>query len=96
MSEQEKCLEKHTSIQIPDDEWVCPKCGVGPEGKRGKDGFIIEDGPNLSCNLLHNNDELWCGCCEYRTSGKTLAAQYIKKNNLVTCPHCKGKGLVKR
>ena len=90
------CSAKHTKYQPTDEEFCCPKCGatVGH--------FCVDDGPNLDCDLLHDEDELNCygepgamGCpAQYGTTGKAFAALVVKKKNIQTCPTCKGKGYV--
>lgn len=96
MAEVKKvCTFKHTKYQPTDEEFHCPKCKA-PGGD-----FCVDDGPNLECDLLHDEDILNCygkggaGCpAEYGITGKAFAAALVKKNNLVPCKHCKGKGLV--
>lgn len=86
------CPHKHTKYQPTDEEWKCPKCGA-----TAVDGFIIEDGPNEDeCPSLHNDDFIRCSRCDYETSGKAFAAYVMKKNSLVPCPCCKGKGMVNK
>ena len=92
------CPVKHTKCQIPDEDFKCPNCGAGV-----LNGFWIDesaDGSYDNCELLHENDLICCIQCEktgnrYEWSGKQFAAYYQKKANLVPCPCCKGKGLVK-
>lgn len=93
------CNARHTKYQPTDEEFRCPKCGAGPE-----EGFIIDDSPedaDSDCGLLHEDDCIVCNNCKTEHhrdtdySGKSYAALMVKKNNLVPCPHCKGKGLVK-
>jgi hypothetical protein len=86
------CAAKHAVPQIPDSEWLCPKCGVSPEG-----GFVIDESDETSdddCPLLHGMDSIICSC-GFGTSGKKLAQDYAKKKGLVRCEHCKGAGMVK-
>ena len=88
------CPAKHTKYQPTMEEFRCPRCGAGPEDK---DPFYIQDGAEGSdedCELLHNQDALGCNRCEYGCLGQTLAAQIVKRKNLVPCSCCKGTGLV--
>jgi len=94
------CNAKHIKYQPTDEEFRCPKCGAGPE-----EGFVIENPDETAhdaCGLLHEKDWIACNNCETEYhrdtfySGKQYAALMVKKNNLVPCPHCKGKGLVRR
>lgn len=90
------CDAKHTKYQPSDEEFCCPKCGA----KCGE--FCVDDGPNLDCPLIHDDDHLACygkrkvaSCPDgYGTSGKAFAAALQRKKGLVPCSHCKGKGLV--
>jgi DNA-directed RNA polymerase subunit RPC12/RpoP len=102
MSEEEEaknirkaCGFKHTKYQPTDAEFNCPKCGA----KVGD--FCVDEGPNMPCPDLHDEDSLVCygkdgkGCRgQYYVSGKAFAAMVLKKNDLVPCEHCKGKGFV--
>jgi len=86
-----KCIAKHTMYQPTDEEWKCPKCGSGDEH------FDIQEPAEFSsddCVQLHVNDELSCYNCGYGISGKEFASRLQKQKNLVTCPCCKGSGLV--
>lgn len=91
------CDQKHTRYQPTEAEFKCPKCGA----KSGH--FCVDDGPNLECDLLHDDDDLVCfgkdhnNACpaRYRASGKAFAAMLVKQNSLVKCEHCKGTGFVK-
>jgi hypothetical protein len=90
------CEAKHTKYQPTGEEFRCPRC-------RAESGdFYIDDGPNVECELLHDEDRLVClgkdsgGCpSEYETSGRAFAAALVKKKNLVPCSHCKGTGYEK-
>lgn len=89
------CQHKHTKYQPTNEEWRCPRCGATAE-----QGFIIyesiNDMDNIECELLHPEDYLHCGKCGLDTSGKAFAAFVVKKNSLVVCPTCKGKGMVNK
>ena len=84
------CAVVHTKYQPTEEEWKCPKCGVGSSL------FYIEDPADKTddCDLLHNDDGLYCHGCDYGISGKTFDAKIQKQRNLVSCLHCKGTGLV--
>jgi DNA-directed RNA polymerase subunit RPC12/RpoP len=87
-----KCMAKHTKYQPTDEEWKCPKCGSDNEH------FYIEgftEGSDDDCDLLHDKDEIGCDNCGHGISGKLFASRLQRKHNLITCPHCKGKGLIK-
>lgn len=89
------CPHKHTKYQPTDEEWRCPKCGA-----TAQEGFIIYESINdmdtIECELLHPEDFLFCEKCNLETSGKAFAAFVVKKNSLVICPTCKGKGMVNK
>lgn len=89
------CEQQHARYDPPIAEFNCPKCGA-------KAGDLCVDEPvggwddpdHAECEKLHDKDQLTCLKCNYRTTGKALAALLMKKRNLVPCPHCKGKGVV--
>jgi len=80
------CKFKHTKVQVPDKDYICPKC-------KSTEFFIIEC-ENYDCEKLHNNDFIQCEDCGYEISGSRFASIYIKKQHLVKCSHCKGTGFV--
>lgn len=91
------CTLKHIKFQPKDDEWKCPKCGCGSDdGENGKPGFYVDDSENFNCDLIHELDYLRCGQCGYDASGKQYYKDMMTKLNMVTCPHCKGTGLIKK
>ena len=85
-----KCDRKHCRAQVPDEEFVCPRCGETPAG-----AFVLE-GPDESCAcpLMHDDDWVQCHRCGYEASAKAYSQQWAKTKDLVTCPKCKGRGLV--
>jgi len=87
-----KCQHKHTKYQPADEAWHCPKCGTD----NSKGDFYIEDGVNPECELLHPEDYVKCEACGYNASGTELAKALIKKENLIVCECCKGRGYVKK
>jgi ssDNA-binding Zn-finger/Zn-ribbon topoisomerase 1 len=93
------CPAKHTVPQIPEEDWCCPKCGKPAIDKKTQTNGWVIDEPDPEalddCNALHDKDMLFCYACDYGMSGKSYAKHYAKKKSLVTCPHCKGTGVVK-
>jgi Zn finger protein HypA/HybF involved in hydrogenase expression len=81
------CDYKHTKVQVPEKDYLCPKCGSTE--------FFIYDCVNYDCEALHEDDELLCESCGYATNGKRFASMYIKKQHLIKCPTCKGSGYIK-
>ena len=89
-----ECIAKHAPYQVPDEEWICPKCGADMESGE----FIIEESDETSnpdCEKLHKADALHCSKCGYDTSGGRFSTMCMKKANMIQCPHCKGAGVVK-
>lgn len=90
-----ECDGEHTTYQPTDAEFKCLKCGAKPDSE--PHGFYIDEpdeAANSSCPRMHVNDGLRCYACDEFWTGKQFAAKLMKKHNLVTCKHCKGKGLV--
>ena len=85
------CSAKHTRYQPPEDEkLVCRKCG-------NSESFWIQEVPEVAhedCTILHDDDLLYCDKCNFEQSGRAYAAAAARRLNLVTCPCCKGKGMV--
>lgn len=94
------CHYKHTKTQVPDSEWVCPKCGVGASYKDDdgveQEGWLISDSCNFDCEKLHEDDSLECAACDEAMFGVEYVKWYMKKGKMVQCPRCKGKGVVKK
>jgi hypothetical protein len=92
------CMVKHTAYQPTEDKWLCPKCGAGgttPESE----GMVISssaDDATGDCVLLHPDDEVECMACGYAWSGRSLASALKKRDNVITCPTCSGKGTVQK
>ena len=82
------CDLKHTKPNIDGADWKCPKCG-------SKDWFI-DDAVEGSedCDLVHPDDGLRCSDCGHETSGRAFTAAFVRKQNLVPCAACHGKGYV--
>lgn len=82
------CTFKHTVFQANGKgEWKCPKCEY-------PDSLIIADSPNHDCEMVHDDDEVMCSACDWSASGKKALALLSKIAHMVTCPTCKGKGVV--
>lgn len=91
-----KCAAKHTKPQPEGPDFACPKCGTTPSNSPVHEFFIqdIDEDADSGCELLHERDTVGCSKCDYGASGKALARAVAKAKCLVTCPTCKGKGLV--
>lgn len=82
------CTRKHIADPISDEEWACPNCGAGPAE------FAIWDPVEEDCDKIHPDDYASCTACGKGWSMKTVISKWIKKNNMVVCPHCKGTGVI--
>ena len=90
------CLTKPTKYQPTDEEFNCPKCGAGVPIFH-----IDESACHDDCTKVHDSDTLRCDACyrdgrDYDASGKAFAAGVVKRNGLVVCVRCAGKGVVKK
>jgi len=81
---------KHIINPIPDSEWKCPSCG-------DTDNFYIEESADCGiddCEKAHEQDIVVCYACNGQWTLKTIINKWIKKNNMIQCPHCKGSGYI--
>ena len=58
------------------------------------DGSMIDESSDDDCGKLHEKDTVICNQCEGGWSGQKVASILAKRLHLVTCPTCKGKGVV--
>lgn len=93
-----KCLVCGASAELVDGNepriclkhWKCPKCGVSTEYTDENDygveieGLIYDEG----------DDHAHCGKCNKSWSYRGIERAIVKKNNMITCPFCKGRGTV--
>jgi Zn finger protein HypA/HybF involved in hydrogenase expression len=85
-----ECKASHTAYQPhTSDEWICPECG-GPNMVVDEVADDIAD----DCDLIHEDDLIICPDCGYGDFGKMVTKRLQKLANLVTCPYCKGKGVI--
>ena len=82
------CTTKHATYQPTEEEFCCPKCQA-PAGD-----FYVYESENEECDLVHDNDFLYCSKCRHEVSGKVLVKNLLLKKNKVKCPTCKGCGVV--
>jgi hypothetical protein len=83
----------NTLVYIPDEHWVCPKCGAGFEDGNGLMDDLDERETGKT-NTYFYDQQLFCWSCNRKTSAGALFRAAVRKEWLVTCPHCKGTGLV--
>ena len=90
------CQAIHTQFQCSDAEFKCPECEKSAEDE--PQGLVIyennDDTVDPSCSDLHPDDYLLCHDCGYETNGRAFSNYMLKKQDLVPCPCCKGKGTV--
>jgi hypothetical protein len=90
-----------TLCYIPDEQWACPKCGTRKPGILVYDpNYEYEEAPladegwlvmkaDVECEALVDGDQ-----CGWYGTVRQVYNQLTKKNNLVECPCCKGRGVV--
>ena len=83
----QKCEEKHLP-DIPDEDFICPRCSA----EMGV--WYIEESHSDDCEHLADIDELHCMSCNHRESAKAFVKKWKHDKSLITCPHCKGKGVI--
>lgn len=87
-----KCPAKHTKYNPTQEEFKCPECGA-PVGC-----FVVDEPAEDAldtCAKLHADDVLHCYKCGYKISAPRFVSRIVKEKNLVPCPTCKGRGVVK-
>lgn len=82
-----ECTDKHTPVDVPDEDFNCPKCGA----EAGD--FIVTDGIS-DCVRLHPSEVLGCDKCGHGVTARSFVRAYMKRKNLTRCEHCKGSGYV--
>lgn len=87
------CKGKHVKYEPTEAEWLCPNCGAA-EGDFCLSAYDVDENADEECELLHETDLIECVRCHKSIRGKALSAFVVKKNSLVQCPCCKGKGYV--
>lgn len=90
------CRGKHTRYQPNDKEWKCPSCGVNDDGEYFYIDTFSDEVSDADCVLLHKDDLVTCVNCKKEWSGEAVSKIMTKLANMVSCPHCKGTGFVKK
>jgi hypothetical protein len=85
--------EPITAKETDENEWFCPQCGTSGS-ETNFDFYVEESYGKEDCELLHEDDYIVCTKCGYETTGKKFVTQLLKRKNEVTCPCCKGRGVV--
>lgn len=85
------CNLKHTKYQPESLEWLCPICG------NNSDFFYVDyTRAPKDCELLHEDDEIYCELCNKEWSGEEASKILLKKKSQIPCPHCNGTGFIKK
>lgn len=86
-----RCEAAHSRFQPGAAEWKCPKCSAEYPKFR-----IDEQAPGASkkCHKLHVDDDVVCLSCGGQWSGQEVITLIKANHNLMTCPHCHGKGAI--
>lgn len=87
------CKAKHTKFQPSYEEWKCPRCGADSSYFSKSD---FDEQADFDCELIHLNDEVSCESCNSIWSGSAVIKLIAQALNMIDCPHCKGKGMVKK
>ena len=82
--------KKHIEIHIPDDEWRCPKCGIGVE-----EFYIESDIDDTDCDLFHSSNYVICNKCGWGWTLSSIIKKWRKNQNMIKCMCCKGTGYIK-
>jgi len=89
-------------VEIPDEFWKCPKCGIGYNDGDGlvndDDRAFDEDDEEQATNgnIYFSDSELACYTCNGNFDAGQVYRQAMKKADLVQCPCCLGHGTVKK
>jgi hypothetical protein len=83
------CTRKHIKDPIPEDTWICPKCG---------DECCLDDPDDDDCSNIHSDDWIICQNirCGHSEKVTSYFRRYLKEHSQVPCPHCKGTGYIPR
>lgn len=91
-TDPKKCTAKHTKYDPPTEEFRCPKCDA-------EAGDFAIDEPDeeadSDCPRLHVKDVLHCCTCRHTVGANSFVTRLQKAANMVSCPTCKGHGLIK-
>lgn len=104
MNDEIKLKKKdgYSLVFIPDSMWKCPKCGKGEPGELVYDpGYEYEEAPLAEDGWLVMGASVECEAkdeegkpCAWYGAVRQVYNRLTKKLDIVTCPCCKGKGVV--
>jgi len=97
-------IDGRVVVEIPDKDWKCPHCGTGTDAADGRGGLILEaDGIEFPGEWLDPNGEVFCygyrsddsfEKCDWAGSVIDVFKAAMRRKDMVTCPCCKGEGVV--
>jgi hypothetical protein len=97
-------IDGRVVVEIPDEEWKCPRCGTGPDNTTASGGgLVLEcDGIEFPDQWLDPNGDVSCygkkkddiEVCGWGGSVMDVFKAAIRRKDMVTCPCCKGEGVV--
>lgn len=91
-----KVIENHDTgdPRICEQCWKCPVCGVGFEFSIDSENDEISGG--LWIDHSCDSTVVECCNCDRTWTSEQFERVVIEKEKMTKCPHCKGRGLVRK